>query len=81
VRHLLASAAANVAAGDAGAALTGPVVRGDAATVAAHLEALASDPAALAVYAALSRAAVRIALDAGVASEALAGVERLLAGR
>ncbi len=46
------------------AALTGPVVRGDAETVAAHLEALLGDPARPA-YLALARATADRALDAG----------------
>jgi len=49
---LLASVAHNVAALGPGAALTGPVVRGDVATVAAHLHALtALDPALAHAYA------------------------------
>lgn len=45
-------------------ALTGPVVRGDAGTVAAHLDALAGDPARPA-YLALARATADRALAAG----------------
>ncbi|MDQ6746840.1 MAG: DUF2520 domain-containing protein [Candidatus Dormibacteraeota bacterium] len=41
------------------AALTGPVTRGDVATVAAHLEALAGDPALRRAYAATSLLALR----------------------
>jgi predicted short-subunit dehydrogenase-like oxidoreductase (DUF2520 family) len=58
VRALLAAAAANVASGDPLAALTGPVVRGDVVTVRRHLDALADDGDARAVYLALSRAAL-----------------------
>jgi predicted short-subunit dehydrogenase-like oxidoreductase (DUF2520 family) len=78
VRHLLASAAANVAASDAVAALTGPVVRGDAATVAAHRRALAVDRPALAVYDALGRAAVSLARASGVPDAVLQPVTRAL---
>jgi predicted short-subunit dehydrogenase-like oxidoreductase (DUF2520 family) len=41
---LLAGAASNASEGGPAAALTGPVVRGDAATVARHLDVLAADP-------------------------------------
>jgi predicted short-subunit dehydrogenase-like oxidoreductase (DUF2520 family) len=41
---LLAGAASNATEGGAAGALTGPVVRGDAATVARHLDVLAADP-------------------------------------
>jgi predicted short-subunit dehydrogenase-like oxidoreductase (DUF2520 family) len=46
------------------AALTGPVVRGDARTVAAHLQVLVGDPAR-ASYLTLARATADRALDAG----------------
>jgi len=65
VRHLLSSAAANLALGDdAALALTGPVARGDAATVRRHLAALAGDVEAEALYRALARATLRVASDA-----------------
>ena len=68
VRHLLASAAANLGAGgDAADALTGPVARGDAPTVARHLAALAGEPVAAPLYRALTAAAVEVARR-GVAS-------------
>ena len=47
------------------AALTGPVVRGDTATVAAHLEALEARPDAAALYRALSLELLRLAGAAG----------------
>ncbi len=52
---------------DAGlpAALTGPVTRGDAGTVAAHLEALTADPDLQAAYRAVSRLALRQACKEG----------------
>jgi predicted short-subunit dehydrogenase-like oxidoreductase (DUF2520 family) len=69
VERLLALAAANVAGRDPAAALTGPVVRGDAVTVRRHLEALVGDDEARSVYLALSRAALGItALDPAAAS-------------
>jgi predicted short-subunit dehydrogenase-like oxidoreductase (DUF2520 family) len=45
--------------------LTGPVVRGDAGTVAAHLEALGSVPTTRAAYRALTRATADLALEGG----------------
>jgi predicted short-subunit dehydrogenase-like oxidoreductase (DUF2520 family) len=47
---LLAGAASNASQGGPAGALTGPVVRGDAATVARHLDALAADPNARELY-------------------------------
>jgi predicted short-subunit dehydrogenase-like oxidoreductase (DUF2520 family) len=77
VRHLLSSAAANLARGHTGAALTGPIVRGDAVTVRAHLDALADDAIAREAYVALSRAA--IALVGGVvAPDVLAPVRDVI---
>jgi predicted short-subunit dehydrogenase-like oxidoreductase (DUF2520 family) len=40
--------------------LTGPVARGDAATVRAHVAAIETDDVVLDVYRSLSRAAVRL---------------------
>lgn len=66
VHHLLASAVANVAsAADPAAALTGPVARGDVATVARHLAALTDDEEADALYRALARATVSVARTGG----------------
>ncbi|MDF1505174.1 DUF2520 domain-containing protein, partial [Roseisolibacter sp. H3M3-2] len=79
VRHLLSSAAANLARGDdAALALTGPVVRGDDTTVRRHLGAIADDPGADAAYRALAREAVTLARAAGTPAEALREVEALL---
>lgn len=47
------------------ATLTGPVVRGDAGTVAAHLEALARQPEALYAYRAMARVTADLALSGG----------------
>jgi predicted short-subunit dehydrogenase-like oxidoreductase (DUF2520 family) len=47
------------------AALTGPVTRGDAGTMARHLEALAPDPYLRAAYLAVSRLALRQAHKSG----------------
>jgi predicted short-subunit dehydrogenase-like oxidoreductase (DUF2520 family) len=79
VRHLLSSAASNLARGDdAALALTGPVVRGDAPTVRLHLAALAADPGADAAYRALAREALSLARAAGTPPAALVEVEALL---
>lgn len=45
--------------------LTGPVVRADSGTVAAHVRALAADPDALAAYRAMARATADLALTGG----------------
>jgi len=50
------------------AALTGPVARGDAATVAAHLDVLAATPIARRTYVALARLTADRALQAGLLS-------------
>jgi predicted short-subunit dehydrogenase-like oxidoreductase (DUF2520 family) len=75
----LLSAALDNALRSGDAALTGPVVRGDADTVAAHLQALAAAaPAALPAYVALARLTADRALAAGLleppAAVALLGV-------
>ena len=63
----LLSAALDNALRQGDAALTGPVSRGDASTVAAHLEALAASgaPGTVATYRALARATADRALAAG----------------
>jgi predicted short-subunit dehydrogenase-like oxidoreductase (DUF2520 family) len=45
--------------------LTGPVMRGDAGTVASHVEALASRPDAAQAYRAMARATADVALSSG----------------
>jgi predicted short-subunit dehydrogenase-like oxidoreductase (DUF2520 family) len=79
VRHLLSSAAANLAGEDTALALTGPVVRGDVDTVGRHVRALAPTPDVLALYRALALEAVTLARTAGAPEEGLAGVAALLA--
>jgi predicted short-subunit dehydrogenase-like oxidoreductase (DUF2520 family) len=59
-------------------ALTGPVVRGDADTVAKHLRALKEHERALDVYRALSAAAVEIAQRRGTDPKKLAAVGGLV---
>jgi predicted short-subunit dehydrogenase-like oxidoreductase (DUF2520 family) len=58
IRALMAGTLANVSA-EGPAALTGPIARGDAATVRAHLDALPPDVRAL--YSALGRVALELA--------------------
>jgi predicted short-subunit dehydrogenase-like oxidoreductase (DUF2520 family) len=76
---LFASAVENLRGGGGASALTGPIVRGDADTVARHLVALRAHPDALDAYRALSRTAVRWLREAGVGEEGrLDEIERLL---
>ena len=58
--------------------LTGPVRRGDAGTIRGHLAALEEDDRVL--YAALGRAALRLATEAGLDGERAAEVGRALDG-
>lgn len=60
---LLLAASANVAALELRDALTGPVARGDAGTVEAHLRALTADPALRELYRALSAELLRLPLS------------------
>lgn len=59
------------------AALTGPLVRGDLDTLAAHLRALAGEPALVALYRALGRQLLTLQL--GHSPETRAALEALLA--
>jgi predicted short-subunit dehydrogenase-like oxidoreductase (DUF2520 family) len=75
---LLVAAANNVARMDLAAALTGPVARGDIATMARHLEALERDPELRELYRRLSNELLRLPLGH---DEATAGrLRELLAG-
>lgn len=66
VRPLVEGTWANLRAARPEEALTGPVARGDAGTVAAHVEALAGHlPHLLPVYGALAAEAVRVAVRGG----------------
>jgi predicted short-subunit dehydrogenase-like oxidoreductase (DUF2520 family) len=60
------------------AALTGPVTRGDAGTLTAHLEALAGDPDLQAAYRAVSRLALRQARKDGRPADGGEMVAKLL---
>jgi predicted short-subunit dehydrogenase-like oxidoreductase (DUF2520 family) len=72
---LIRGAAANLEIGPV-AALTGPVRRGDAETVAAHLNAL--PPGERELYLLLAREALRLAREAGLSAEAADRVARAL---
>ncbi len=76
---LLAGTAANLAALGAEAALTGPVARGDADTVARHLAALGrADPGGVAAYRALAAATLELACRKGSLDAAAAARLRAL---
>jgi len=78
---LVRGAVENVAAHGPGPALTGPIARGDAATVAKHLAAIAAArPDSLPAYRALARATLALAQAEGrVGREAAAALCRVLA--
>jgi predicted short-subunit dehydrogenase-like oxidoreductase (DUF2520 family) len=76
---LVESTLGNIAERGTTAALTGPVRRGDAGTVARHVEVLADHPGDLALYRALGRRALEIARRAGAPEASLTELERLLA--
>jgi predicted short-subunit dehydrogenase-like oxidoreductase (DUF2520 family) len=79
-RSLFFAAVENLRHEGAAAALTGPVARGDAATVRRHRAALAGDAELLAAYDALSRAALRLAAERGLDAARLDEVRRALEG-
>ncbi len=62
-------------------ALTGPVLRGDIATVRKHLEALAGDPGAKEIYAAAGKQILRLAAKRGLRAGRVKALKRLLEGR
>jgi predicted short-subunit dehydrogenase-like oxidoreductase (DUF2520 family) len=74
---LLKGAAANLDKGPV-AALTGPIARGDVATVEAHLEALGPEDRRL--YRCLGLATLAIAERAGLSGSSAASIRELLAG-
>ena len=75
---LLLSAAANVAKLELADALTGPIARGDVATVEAHLRALAIEPGLRELYRRLSEELLRLPL--GHSDEVAAPLRKLLEG-
>jgi predicted short-subunit dehydrogenase-like oxidoreductase (DUF2520 family) len=78
VESLMSGALANLKQALPDDALTGPIVRGDAETVAKHVRALEKQGSALDVYRALSAAAVEIARYRGVDQKKLAVLTGLL---
>lgn len=78
VESLMRGALANMNQALPDDALTGPVMRGDAETVAKHLRALQGRGAASEVYRALSTAAVEIAERRGTDPKKLAAVRGLV---
>jgi len=76
---LAQGALANAGAKGLAEGLTGPIRRGDAGTVARHLDALSPDPALFELYQVLGRRAVSLARTAGAAApEDLAAIVALL---
>jgi predicted short-subunit dehydrogenase-like oxidoreductase (DUF2520 family) len=66
IAHIVHTTVDKVAAGGAGAALSGPTSRGDAATVHLHLEAIASAaPEILPLYREIAKRSVSLAEEAG----------------
>ena len=61
-------------------ALTGPVLRGDVATVKKHLEALRDDPGAREVYVALGKQILGLAAKQGLPAGRIRALKRLLEG-
>ncbi|HVK78270.1 MAG TPA: DUF2520 domain-containing protein [Kofleriaceae bacterium] len=79
---LAQGALANVAERGLAQGLTGPIRRGDAGTVARHLEALDGEPALQELYRVLGRRALGLARAAGAATpEDLAAIKALLTDR
>jgi predicted short-subunit dehydrogenase-like oxidoreductase (DUF2520 family) len=66
----------NIAAHDLAQALTGPIARGDAATVSGHLAGLANDLPSLALYSALARELLGLPLQ--ITRDQREALERLL---
>jgi predicted short-subunit dehydrogenase-like oxidoreductase (DUF2520 family) len=77
LRPLVEGTFENLARQDPKSALTGPVARGDTATIVRHLESLASDDAKL--YRALGRAALELAQKRGMDKETAERVAEALA--
>jgi predicted short-subunit dehydrogenase-like oxidoreductase (DUF2520 family) len=62
-------------------ALTGPILRGDVATVRKHLEALGDDPEAGEIYAALGKRILGLAEKKGLPAGRVRALKRRLEGR
>ncbi len=75
---LMGAAVSNLETGRPHDVLTGPIARGDVASVRGHLEALARDTPALAAYVTLSRAALTLARERGTPLDRLAEISSAL---
>ena len=75
---LMSAAVANLESGRPHDVLTGPIARGDVASVRGHLSALAGDAPALDAYVTLSRAALVLARERGTPAERLAEISAAL---
>ena len=75
---LMSAAVSNLESGRPHDVLTGPIARGDVASVRGHLAALGNDPPALAAYVTLSRAALTLARERGTSAERLAEISEAL---
>jgi predicted short-subunit dehydrogenase-like oxidoreductase (DUF2520 family) len=62
-------------------ALTGPILRGDVATVRKHLEALRDDSLSRGVYLAMGKQILRLAEKSGLPAGRVSALKRLLEGR
>ena len=77
---LMGAAVSNLESGRPHDVLTGPIARGDVASVRGHLTALENDAPALAAYVTLSRAALTLARERGTSAERLAEISAALDG-
>lgn len=75
---LMGAAVSNLETGRPHDVLTGPIARGDVASVRRHLDALADDAPALAAYVTLSRAALTLARERGTPPDRLAEISTAL---
>jgi len=78
-RSLFLASAANLMHEHGVAVLTGPIARGDVATVRLHLESLADQPELLAAYRTLSRTLLPFAQEQGANRADVQSISRLLA--
>jgi predicted short-subunit dehydrogenase-like oxidoreductase (DUF2520 family) len=75
---LMGAAVSNLESGRPHDVLTGPIARGDVASVRGHLAALEKDAPALTAYVTLSRAALTLARERGTPAERLAEISAAL---
>ena len=75
---LMRAALSNLESGRPHDVLTGPIARGDVASVRGHIAALDGDTPALTAYVTLSRAALTLARERGTSAERLAEISAAL---